>query len=254
MHTALLFDFTQLLITPLSDIGQLILNIPIRSKRTQTKGASSLCCGAKLLNADAIPGQHRCEFNQCCHVDGEGEQVRKLITLIVAILLGVSTQAFAEPPPIKVEGGTIQGATQGPVDVWLGIPYAAPPVGKLRWTAPQPVKPWLGTLVTDTYGPLLLPAGCRVRLGRLPDAKCLSPERCDRAAAGYDLDSWRRLCARRVQALALNLREVATGRTGRLWLLFPTALPTRLLRGATRLEDRIWLCRTRHVGNRRPAT
>ena len=77
----------------------------------------------------------------------------KLIALVAAILLGASAQALAEPPPITVEGGATQGTTRGPIDIWLGIPYAAPPVGALRWVAPQPVKPWQGTLTTDTYGP-----------------------------------------------------------------------------------------------------
>lgn len=79
--------------------------------------------------------------------------MRRLIALVAAILLGASVQAHAEPPLITVEGGAIQGTTRGSVDIWLGIPYAAPPVGTLRWVAPQPVKPWQGTLVTDTFGP-----------------------------------------------------------------------------------------------------
>jgi para-nitrobenzyl esterase len=36
--------------------------------------------------------------------------------------------------------------------VYRGIPFAAPPVGNLRWRAPQPLKPWSGTLQADTFG------------------------------------------------------------------------------------------------------
>jgi para-nitrobenzyl esterase len=47
--------------------------------------------------------------------------------------------------PIQVDGGSISGKTEGKdgdVQVYKGIPYAAPPVGDLRWKPPQPVLPW----------------------------------------------------------------------------------------------------------------
>lgn len=61
--------------------------------------------------------------------------------------------AFADPDPVSVDGGTIQGLTRGGVDLWLGVPYAAPPVGDLRWRAPRPVVPWEGARSADTFGP-----------------------------------------------------------------------------------------------------
>lgn len=47
---------------------------------------------------------------------------------------------------ISVEGGMISGKTDstGQVKIFKGIPFAAPPVGELRWKAPQPVQPWEG--------------------------------------------------------------------------------------------------------------
>ena len=36
---------------------------------------------------------------------------------------------------------------------WKGIPYAAPPVGGLRWRVPQPVTPWTGVKETNRFGP-----------------------------------------------------------------------------------------------------
>ena len=57
--------------------------------------------------------------------------------------------AAAEPGPIvAVEGGEIQGSFEadGEIAVFKGIPYAAPPVGELRWKPPQTVTlPWEGT-------------------------------------------------------------------------------------------------------------
>jgi para-nitrobenzyl esterase len=76
-----------------------------------------------------------------------------LVAAALTISASASGPAAAEPGPIAVEGGTVQGVTQGKVDVWLGIPYAAPPVDELRWRAPQPAKPWRRALVADSYGP-----------------------------------------------------------------------------------------------------
>lgn len=47
-----------------------------------------------------------------------------------------------------VEGGTVKGLPAGnqAISVFKGVPYAAPPVGELRWRAPQPVVPWDGEL------------------------------------------------------------------------------------------------------------
>ena len=49
---------------------------------------------------------------------------------------------------IKTDAGDISGMVMGEpgkeVHVFRGIPYAAPPVGDLRWKAPQPVAPWFG--------------------------------------------------------------------------------------------------------------
>ena len=57
-----------------------------------------------------------------------------------------SHEAAVTVPVLTVEGGQIAGkpaSTQG-VSVYMGIPYAAPPIGDLRWRAPQPVVPWEG--------------------------------------------------------------------------------------------------------------
>jgi para-nitrobenzyl esterase len=59
--------------------------------------------------------------------------------------------------PVSVEGGQITGTptiqwTYG-VRLFRGIPYAAPPVGDLRWRAPQPVVPWQGIKRADDFSP-----------------------------------------------------------------------------------------------------
>ena len=59
----------------------------------------------------------------------------------------------ATAPELAVTGGTISGATSadGSVNIYKGIPFAAPPVGDLRWKAPQPVEPWEGVRACTEY-------------------------------------------------------------------------------------------------------
>ena len=57
-------------------------------------------------------------------------------------------------PVLTIEGGQVVGVptpTKG-IIAYKGIPFAAPPVGKLRWVEPQPVIPWTGVKKADTYG------------------------------------------------------------------------------------------------------
>jgi para-nitrobenzyl esterase len=56
---------------------------------------------------------------------------------------------------VSVEGGLISGVKSNSSDVtaFKGIPFAAPPVGELRWQAPQPVQPWVGVKACDAFGP-----------------------------------------------------------------------------------------------------
>jgi para-nitrobenzyl esterase len=53
----------------------------------------------------------------------------------------------------NVEGGAVRGVVANGVVSWKGIPYAAPPVGDLRWRNPQPVRPWIGVKEANRFGP-----------------------------------------------------------------------------------------------------
>ena len=54
---------------------------------------------------------------------------------------------------VKVEGGLVQGAVEGNLTVYRGIPFAAPPVGDLRWRAPEPAAKWEGVRQAVKFGP-----------------------------------------------------------------------------------------------------
>lgn len=53
---------------------------------------------------------------------------------------------------VRVTGGIVRGVRVGRSRVWRGVPYAAAPVGPLRFRAPQPVQPWPGTRDASSYG------------------------------------------------------------------------------------------------------
>ena len=74
-----------------------------------------------------------------------------LLFFAAALALTACTQSN---PVLTVEGGRIQGVpTEEPgVVVYKGIPFAAPPVGELRWKEPQPVVPWEGVRKADAFG------------------------------------------------------------------------------------------------------
>ncbi|RYG22907.1 carboxylesterase family protein, partial [bacterium] len=60
---------------------------------------------------------------------------------------------MAEGPRVKVTGGTIEGTVEGGIRTFKGVPFAAPPVGELRWREPQPVVSWKGVRPADAFGP-----------------------------------------------------------------------------------------------------
>ena len=53
---------------------------------------------------------------------------------------------------VKIESGILRGVVSRGVAAFKGIPYAAPPVGELRWRPPQPAQPWSGVRSASSYG------------------------------------------------------------------------------------------------------
>lgn len=60
---------------------------------------------------------------------------------------------------VKVEGGIIKGTYINDLFVFKGVPFASPPVGELRWKAPQPVKKWKGVRQATEFAPAPIQPG-----------------------------------------------------------------------------------------------
>lgn len=84
--------------------------------------------------------------------------MKKTVMMLACALF--ATTLWAQAPVLTVEGGQIEGVVDAEgVAVYKGIPYAAPPVGDLRWKQPQPVQPWQGVRKCDKFGAASLQGG-----------------------------------------------------------------------------------------------
>jgi para-nitrobenzyl esterase len=69
------------------------------------------------------------------------------------VILAAGLVVAQQPAPVKVESGLLQGTTEDGVTVYRGVPFAAPPVGDLRWRAPRPPTAWEGVRKADRFAP-----------------------------------------------------------------------------------------------------
>lgn len=86
--------------------------------------------------------------------------VPKLISAVVALSFASGpAAATATAGPIVTQEGLVEGVEEDGVRVFKGIPFAAPPVGDLRWRAPAPPAPWPGVLKADRFSPICVQRG-----------------------------------------------------------------------------------------------
>lgn len=69
-----------------------------------------------------------------------------------AAMVLLSPMLPASAQTTTIDTGTLAGTSEGAVQAFRGIPYAAPPVGPLRWKPPQPAARWTGTREANAYG------------------------------------------------------------------------------------------------------
>ncbi len=72
---------------------------------------------------------------------------------ILLAIAAVAMTATAASAAVKVEQGLVEGKVEDGLTVYRGIPFAAPPVGNLRWRGPQPAAKWSGVRHAGKYAP-----------------------------------------------------------------------------------------------------
>ena len=76
-----------------------------------------------------------------------------VIALTLAALAPAATAAAIAPPKARIDTGVVVGVEKEPAAVFRAIPYAAPPVGPLRWKPPAPAAAWRGERAAVENGP-----------------------------------------------------------------------------------------------------
>ena len=90
---------------------------------------------SKMLDTDGTPFKD-IFIEDNLHMNANGYKIWQ--KLMAPLMLS------ADKPTVTTNAGKGAGFKEGNINVFKGIPFAAPPVGELRWKAPQPIKPWSG--------------------------------------------------------------------------------------------------------------
>ena len=80
------------------------------------------------------------------------KNVPRFIALCALLAMPLALFAASSAPQVKTEQGIVEGKDDGTVRAFLGIPYAAPPVGDLRWKPPVAASKWTGVLKAAEFG------------------------------------------------------------------------------------------------------
>ena len=78
---------------------------------------------------------------------------RSLIGIVIALAASLAGTALGAPANAYIDQGKLTGTADRDVDAFLGVPFAAPPVGELRWKAPEPASKWQGARAATAFAP-----------------------------------------------------------------------------------------------------
>ncbi|HET9826421.1 MAG TPA: carboxylesterase family protein, partial [Chitinophagaceae bacterium] len=67
-----------------------------------------------------------------------------VLLLLLILTSWAAAQLNQGIPRVKTENGTLEGVDESGIKTFKGVPFAAAPVGNLRWREPQPVANWTG--------------------------------------------------------------------------------------------------------------
>jgi para-nitrobenzyl esterase len=98
--------------------------------------------------------------------------MKMLRTALSVTGLLMAAPAIAANPVIEAPAGTLEGKSVGKIREYKGIPFAQPPVGPLRWKAPQPLPAWQGVRKAQSFGAACIqPRPTAVHIYANPPAK-----------------------------------------------------------------------------------
>ena len=76
---------------------------------------------------------------------------------LASVLCLVTPASWANT--VRIESGAVEGTSGNGLAVYKGVPFAAPPIGDLRWREPRPVTPWEGTRKATAFAPACMQKG-----------------------------------------------------------------------------------------------
>ncbi|HVZ21792.1 MAG TPA: carboxylesterase family protein, partial [Vicinamibacterales bacterium] len=79
--------------------------------------------------------------------------MKRLVLAVILASVGVSLAARAADPTATVAQGVLVGTMDNGVAAFLGVPFAAPPVGDLRWAPPKPAAMWSAPRQAKAFAP-----------------------------------------------------------------------------------------------------
>ena len=82
---------------------------------------------------------------------------RRVLVCVFVVCVQLASAAVAQQ--VVTESGTISGVSTSSLSVYKGVPFAAPPVGDLRWRPPMPAARWIGTRKADAFAPACMQVG-----------------------------------------------------------------------------------------------
>jgi para-nitrobenzyl esterase len=108
------------------------------------------------------------------HLCSPGNLAVRSVATTFVVLLMLSRDAIAQHvEPIRTETGLIQGTFEDGLKIYRGIPFAAPPVGHLRWRAPQPATKWNGVRASSEFGRACMQSNPAISNLQAPGEDCL---------------------------------------------------------------------------------
>jgi para-nitrobenzyl esterase len=95
------------------------------------------------------------------------------LAIMIMFWAAATGPARAAIEQAKITGGWVQGEVMDGLASFKGIPFAAPPVGALRWRVPQPVVAWNGVRKANAFAPPCIQAWADKSEPNLPSEDCL---------------------------------------------------------------------------------